>query len=69
MVDYFVDEFLDISAADTQHEKYYELGKFGGRVQNFLKNTHPNYGSDYGYLWGNVPSGSNQSLGDILYNV
>ena len=69
MIDYFVDDFLDISGADTNLEKLYELGKFGGRVQDFLKNSHPNYGSDYGYLWGNIPSAGGQSLGDILYDV
>lgn len=69
MIDYFVDNFLDISDANTQLEKFYELGKFGGRVQDFLKNSHPNYGSDYGYLWGNIPSGGGQALGNILYDV
>lgn len=69
MIDYFVDNFLDISDAETQLEKFYELGKFGGRVQDFLKQSHPNYGSDYGYAWGNVPSGGGQALGDIFYNV
>ena len=69
MADYFVDEFLDLSDANTKLEKLYELGKFGGRVQNFLKESHPNYGSNYGYLWGTTPTGANEALGDILYEV
>ena len=69
MINYFVDEFLDLSEADNTIEQYYELSKFGGRVKNFLKRSHAIYGSDYDYAWGNKPSGGGRSLGDILYDV
>lgn len=69
MIDYFVDEFLDLSEANNTLEQYYELSKFGGRVKNFLRRSHATYGSDYDYAWGNTPSGGGRSLGDILYDV
>lgn len=69
MIDYFVDNFLDLSAADTTLEKYYELAKFGGRVKDFLEKSHATYGSDYGYVWGNTPSGGGRALGDLLYDA
>ena len=49
MIDYFVDEFLDISDANTTLEQYYELAKFGGRVMNFLEKSHPNFGESFSY--------------------
>ena len=49
MIDYFVDEFLDLSDADTTLEKYYELAKFSGRVMDFLNRSHGNYGESYSY--------------------
>jgi outer membrane receptor protein involved in Fe transport len=68
MINYFVDEFLDLSEADSTLEKYYEVGKFAGRVKNFLKKSHSSFGSSYDYAWGNAPSGGGRSLGDILYD-
>jgi hypothetical protein len=69
MIDYFVDEFLDLSQTNTYSEKLYELAKFGGRVKNFLKRSHAIYGSDYDYAWGNTPQGGGRSLGDLLYDA
>ena len=65
IVDYWVENFLDLSEADTQLEKLYEIAKFSGRVQNFLAQSHSNYyqNNGYSYLWGN--SGG---LGDPIYN-
>ena len=65
IVDYWVDSYLDLSDADTELEKLYELAKFGGRVQNFLKESHSNYyqNNGYSYLWGF------SGMGDPLYNA
>ena len=65
IVDYWVDSYLDLSDADTELEKLYELAKFGGRVQNFLKESHSNYNQNngYSYLWGWG------GMGDPIYNV
>ena len=71
MVDYFVDEFLinPLSKADTTLEKYYEIAKFGGRVKDFLRRSHAEYGSNYDYAWGNAPQSGGRSLGDLFYDV
>ncbi|MFL2825732.1 MAG: TonB-dependent receptor plug domain-containing protein [Coraliomargaritaceae bacterium] len=65
IVDYWVDNYLDLSEADTELEKLYELAKFGGRVQNFLKESHSNYNQNngYSYLWGF------SGMGDPIYNA
>ena len=74
MIDYFVNEFLDISDADTTLEKYYELGKFSGRVKDFLKRSKRTSVNGEGptnweYTWGNTPQGGGRSLGDLLYDA
>jgi hypothetical protein len=65
MVDYWVDNYLDLSEADTELEKLYELAKFSGRVQNFLKESHSNYNQSngYSYLWGF------SGMGDPIYDA
>ncbi|MDA0848827.1 MAG: hypothetical protein O2827_03630 [Verrucomicrobia bacterium] len=65
IVDYWVDNYLDLSEADTELEKLYELAKFSGRVQNFLKESHSNYNQNngYSYLWGF------SGMGDPIYNA
>ena len=71
MVDYFVDEFLfrPLSKADTTLEKYYEIAKFGGRVKDFLRRSHAQYGKNYDYAWGRAPDSGGRSLGDLFYDV
>lgn len=72
MVDYFVDSFLKPYTADgvnlSNLEKWYEVAKFGGRVRNFLDQSHANYESSYSYLWGNRANGK-ESLGEIFYDI
>ena len=65
IVDYWVDNYLDLSEADTELEKLYELAKFSGRVQNFLKESHSNYNQSngYSYLWGF------SGMGDPIYDA
>jgi outer membrane receptor protein involved in Fe transport len=64
IVDYWVDNYLDLSEADTELEKLYEIAKFSGRVQDFLAQSHSNYyqNNGYSYLWGN------SGLGDPIYD-
>ena len=69
MIDYFVDEFLDLSDAGTTLEKYYELAKFSGRVMDFLNRSHGNYGESYSYRWGNSAPNNGRSLKDHLFDV
>ncbi|MFL2847346.1 MAG: hypothetical protein ACJZ9B_00005, partial [Coraliomargaritaceae bacterium] len=73
MIDYFVDEFLDISEANTTFEKYYELGKFSGRVRDFLVRSEridlPEGPDNWQYTWGIAPKSGGRSLGDILFDV
>ena len=69
MIDYFVDEFLDISEANTILEKYYELAKFSGRVMDFLGRSHPNYGESFSFRWGNSAPNNGRSLKDHIFDV
>ena len=72
MVDYFVDSFLKPYTTNGENlsnlEKWYEVAKFGGRVRNFLDQSHSNYESSYSYLWGNRANGK-ESLGEIFYDI
>ena len=69
MINYFVDEFLDISDTDTTLEKYYELAKFSGRVMDFLGKSHASYGESYSYRWGNAAPNNGRSLKDYIFDV
>ena len=69
MIDYFVDEFLDLSGTETTLEKYYELAKFSGRVMDFLGRSHGTYGESYSYRWGNSAPNNGRSLKDHLFDV